>query len=244
MSMNFSEFKRLLNSDPGSQDPEYQAARRSDPDFILAAAASDTFERRLARASQLPTPAGLSENLKALALSAPLEERPSPLYRFRYALAATVVLAISATLLTQQLSPSQDSVEAYVAHHFDLDGYDLLEKATTPSVDELSTMLANYGLQITPELASQVRYVKYCPTPEGKGIHLVLDSPQGLVTVIFMPDLVVQEGQHFAFNDMAADLINLPGRDISAAIIGHPGQLNPALGLAVQDGIARLSSGA
>ncbi len=244
MSMNFSEFKRLLNSDPASQDPEYQAARRSDPDFIHAAAASDAFEQLLARASQLPTPAGLSDSLKALALSAPLEERPSPLYRFRYALAATVVLALSATLLMQQLSPPQGSVEAYVAHHFAEDGHKLLEKANTPRVDELSAILANYDLQITPELASQVRYIKYCPTPEGKGIHLVLDSPQGLVTVIFMPDLVVQEGQHFAFSDMAADLINLPGRDISAAIIGHPGQLNPALGLAVQDGIARLSSGA
>ncbi len=240
MSMNFSEFKRLLNSDPGNRDPEFLAARRSNTEFTLAAAASDAFEQRLKKASRLPVDAGLINSLQALAQTA----QPSIYYRFRYALAASVILALSAALLMPQLQQPQESLEAYVAQHFALDGYDLLEQAGIPQTEELAAIMAAFDLQMDPQLAAQVRFIKYCPTPAGMGVHLVLDSPQGQVTVFFMPGLVVPEGQHFAFRDMAVDLINLPNRNVSAAIIGQPGQLTPSLGLAVQRGVARLSAGA
>jgi len=243
MSMNFSEFNRILNSDPASQDPAYQAARRSGPEFVQAAAASDAFEQRLARASQLPMPADLTGSLKALAQSAPAGPSPLP-YRFRYAIAATLVLAIATAVLLPRLDRPKESVEAFVAHHFSLDGQDVLDRAATPNNEALAVMLAEFDLRMTPELARQVRYVRNCPTPQGVGIHLSLETPQGLITVIFMPRLQVPEGEHFAFNGMAADLLNLPGRDMSVAIIGHPDQLNPALGLAVRNGVQRISSGA
>lgn len=241
MSMNFSEFKRLLNSDPGSQDPDFLAARGSDAEFALAAAASDAFEQRLEKATRLPVDTGLTNSLKALAKSAPQAESPV-FHRFRYALAASVILAVSAALLMPQLQQPQESVEAFVARHFGLDGQDLLERAGIPQTEELAAILAAFDLQMDPQLAAQVQIVKYCPTPAGMGVHLVLNSAQGQVTVIFMPGLEVPEGQHFAFDDMAAELINLPGRNVSAAIIGQPGQLNAAMGLAVQQGVVRLST--
>ena len=243
MSMNFSEFKRLLNSDPGNQDPEFQAARRSDPEFTLAAAASDAFEQRLEKASRLPIDPELTDSLKALARTAPQSES-SLFYRFRYALAASVILALSAALLVPQWQQPPESVEAFVVRHFGLDGHDLLDRAGSPQTQELNAIMAAFDLQMGPALAGQVQFVKYCPTPEGMGVHLVLNSPQGRVTVIFMPGLVVAEGQQFAFNDMAAELINLPGRNVSAAIIGQPGQLNSDLRLTVERGVAQLPAGA
>lgn len=226
MSMNFSEFKRLLGTDPASLDPDYQAARRSDPEFVQAAAESDAFEQRLSEAIRLPVPAKLCDGLKGLAAQNPMAG-PSPIYRFRYALAATVVLALCAIVLTRQLSPAE-SVTDYVEHHFGVDGYDLLVQADTPNAGELAAVLASFKLQMSPELTSQVRFVKYCPTPEGMGIHLVLDTEQGLVTVIFMPGLEVQEGERFAFHDMAGELFNLPGQDISAVIVAQPERLDSA----------------
>lgn len=243
MSMNFSEFKRMLNSDPGSQDPEFLAARRSDPQFALASEASDAFEKRLKRASHLAVDPGLAERLKALPENAG-EARPSLPYRFRYALAATVILGFSVALLMPQLQQAPEPVEGYVARHFGLDGHELMQRAGVPQVEELAAILASFDLRMDPQMASQVQFVKYCPTPEGMGVHLVLDSPKGLVTVIFMPGLEVPEGQQFAFNDMAAQLINLPGRNTSAAIIGQPGQLDPALGLAIERNVASLSGDA
>jgi hypothetical protein len=242
MSMKFSEFRQLLNSDPGSQDPEYQAARRSEPEFIHAAAESDAFEQQLARASRLTVDPGFTASLKALAGSPPQLES-SLVYRFRYAMAAAVLLAISAVLFMPQLQQPQESVEAYVAHHFDLDGYALLEQSSIPQTEELAAMLAAFDLQMSPELAAQVRFVKYCPTPEGMGVHLVLNTPQDLITVIFMPGLVVQEGEQFAFDAMTAELINLSGLGVSVAIVGRTEQMKPELGLALRQGVARLSTG-
>jgi len=241
--MNFSEFKRLLNSDPGSQDPEFLAARNSDAEFALAAAASDTFEQRLKKACRLPVDSELAHHLRALAQKAPQVQAFGP-NRLRYALAATVILAFSAVLLLPPLRQPQESVETFVARHFGLDGHDLLAQAGVAQGEELDAILASFDLQMDPQLAAQVQFVKYCPTPAGMGVHLVLNSPQGRVTVIVMPGLEVLEGQQFAFNDMAAEMINLPGRNVSAAIIGQPEQLNPALSQAVERGVGRLSAGA
>ncbi|HET6565727.1 MAG TPA: DUF3379 family protein [Xanthomonadales bacterium] len=246
--MNFSEFKRWLNSDPASQDPEYQAARRSTPEFMEAAAASDEFERKLQRATYIAAPAGLVDNLKALAASSPKAHHLSR-PRWHYALAASLLLAVSALFVHQQLAPRFDSVEDYVVYHYEHDGYHFLDLAgdpenPAPDAGELSRMLASVDLQMRPQLSEQVVLVKFCPTPEGEGIHLVMNTDQGLVTVIIMPGQEVQDGELFAFDGLEASLVSLPGRTAAAAIIGHPEQLNPSLNLALQDAVLPLNAGA
>jgi hypothetical protein len=47
MSMNFSEFKKLIGADPWSQDPEVLRARNSAPEFEQAAGDAEAFERKL-----------------------------------------------------------------------------------------------------------------------------------------------------------------------------------------------------
>jgi hypothetical protein len=258
MSMNYSEFTRWLGSDPASQDPDYQAARRSAPEFIAAAAASDEFERKLQQATALPAPKGLSESLKALAhgaaqntaqdteLDTPASTR-SFQWRWSYALAATLLLAVSAVLVQQQLAMKFDSVEDYVAYHFSHDGPGLLGKAESPGnapgPGELEQLLASLGLQMREPLAGRVKLVKYCPTPEGRGIHLVVNTDRGLVTVILMPDQQVQDGERFAFDGMEASLVNLPGQRVAAAVIARPDQLDTAFGLALQEAVLPAATG-
>ncbi|MDZ4728387.1 MAG: DUF3379 family protein [Xanthomonadales bacterium] len=242
MSMNFSEFKRQLNSDPASQDAEYQAARRSGPEFVLAAAASDAFEQQLQRATRLPADSHLIESLKELPATATISDE-SLLYPFRYAIAATVVLAFSGLLLMQQIGQPWDSAEDYVAHHYSYDGNQVLDMADNPNTGELNDILATFDLQMDASMSQQVRFVKYCPTPEGNGVHLVLKTEQGLVTVIIMPGQKVQDGARFAFNDMEVSLANLPGRDMSLAIIASPEQMNAEsganLGLSLKNALSR-----
>jgi hypothetical protein len=238
MSMNFSEFRRILNSDPASQDPEYQAARRSDPGFIEAAEASDAFELKLSRAFRVSVPDGLADELKALA-SSQATGGGSLFYRYRYAMAATVVLAVSAMLLTQQLTPRWDSIEGYVAYHYNHDGNQVLQSTANSSPQELGEILATFDLQMAQPLAEQVKFVKLCPTPEGMGVHMVLNTPQGLVTVIIMPDQEIQGAERFAFNDMQASLVGLADHGASAAIIGRAGQLDAVLDQSIQSSIFR-----
>jgi hypothetical protein len=229
MPMKFSEFKRLLNSDPASQDADYQAARHSDPEFEQAAAASDAFEQQLKRATHLVVDAALTDRLKALAVTAPKTDK-NLLYRFRYAIAATVVLAVSGLLFMQYITSRPDPVESYVAEHFNLDGYKLLAMVNEPNNEELSGILATFDLQMDPSVARQVQAVKICLTPQGQGVHFVLNTEQGLVTVIIMPGQKVNQGERFTFDDMAATLVNLPGQNVSLAIIASPELMNTPLG--------------
>lgn len=248
MSMNFSEFKRWLNFDPANPDAEYQAARRSTPEFIQAAADSDKFEQKLLRASRIEAPASLAESLKAIAQTTPQSSRKGG-FKWNFAIAAGLLLAFAVVLLQQQLTPEFDSVEEYVAYHYVHDGYDFLGLAgqpghAVPSAAELGEMLAALGLQMKPPLSGQVQLVKFCPTPEGSGLHLVMNTGQGLVTVFIMPGLEVQDGELFAFDGMAASLLSLPGRNASVAIVGQPEQLDSSFGAVLRDSVLQRTAGA
>ena len=239
MSMNFSEFKQRLMTDPGSGDAEFLAARQSAPEFELAATESDQLEHRLQRATRLAPPEDLADSLKQLS-----RNTPNPNHLVRYAMAASVLLAIVSVLVFKPFSPRFDNIESYVAYHYNHDGADVLAQADTRGSNELAAILESVDLQMTPEMARQVRYVKYCPTPEGQGVHLVLSTPQGNVTVFIMPGQQVTEGEHFAFNGVEASLVNLPGQQSSAAIIGRSGQFGTSLDLSVQESLLRRTTGA
>ena len=57
MSMNFSEFKKLLGADPLNRDPGTLRARDSSPEFEGAAEEAENFERKLHSALAVNTPA-------------------------------------------------------------------------------------------------------------------------------------------------------------------------------------------
>ena len=46
MSMDYSEYKRLLGADPRNQDPAFLRARESSPEFRDAAAEADRLESK------------------------------------------------------------------------------------------------------------------------------------------------------------------------------------------------------
>ncbi len=40
-------------------------------------------------------------------------------------------------------------------------------------------MLAEFGADVAPALAGIVSVIKQCPTPDGKGVHMVLNTERG-----------------------------------------------------------------
>ena len=118
MSMNFSEFKRLLGADPRSRDPELQRARHSSPEFEQAATRAEKFETILERSASIPAPDGLMEDIKAISQQQAVSTK-SKGWR-RMALAASVLIAVGAAGLTWKMNPQWDSVEDYLAYHYNL----------------------------------------------------------------------------------------------------------------------------
>jgi hypothetical protein len=90
-------------------------------------------------------------------------------------------------------------------------------------------------MQTASELEEVVSVIKYCPTPDGKGVHMVLNTNDGPVTVIYMPTTEVNDREVLQFDDLQAMLVSLEKG--SAAIIGTGAQSISALYSVIQDSI-------
>lgn len=210
--MDFSEFRHLLGAEPRSRDPDFLRARDSSPEFSEAAAEAERFEAKLERALSLPEPAGLIDGLLAAA------RQPTPESRRRNwlpaALAAGLVLAITAAGLSWRTSHRWDSVEEYVIDHYYHDGVKMLAQARSGQVAptaaaDLQALFAGFEAQAAPAFTDLVGVVKICVTPDGKGIHMVLSTGGGLVTVIYMPQTGVADRESFEFDGQQALLVEL-----------------------------------
>jgi hypothetical protein len=230
MSMDFSEFRRLLGADPRSRDPEFLSARHSSAEFEDAAAEAERFEASLERAALIAAPDDLTEALLAISQQSPDPERGRRWLPM--ALAASVLLAAGAGGLWN-MNRGWNSVEEYVVDHYRHDG-EMLPVET--SVSEVQAIFSALNVQAAPALAGIVSVIKYCPTPDGKGIHMILNTESGPVTVIYMPDTPVIDRESFAFDNVEAILVDLPGG--SAAIIGPDQQSISGLYAFVQNSIA------
>lgn len=242
MSMNFSEFIERLGADPGSQDPAFILARNSTPEFIEAAARSDRFERRLRQALEVKEPESLLRDLAAVADSEPAAgSNWRPIWR-NYAVAAGVLLIVALAGITWRMNVLEPSVTDYVAEHYAFDGPEMLGRGEGQAADNIPEVLDSLGMGLTPEFASIVSFIKFCPTPGGLGAHLIVNTPTGPVTVLFMPDLKVDDGQMLEFDGMQAHLVNVTGG--AAAIIGTPSQHVDNYHALVQQSFVTLSAGA
>lgn len=192
------------------------------PECREAAAEADRFEERLERALALAAPPALLDQLRSIPhVGAGLgRDRQSAGHGtwWRFALAASLLLAIGAAGLTWRMNSGWDSVEDYVVDHYHHDGLAVLAMADEPLAADVSAVLAEFGAAATPALAGIVSVIKNCPTPDGKGVHMVLNTERGLVTVIYMPETPVSDGEQILFDDSEAVLVQL--RHGSAVIIG------------------------
>ncbi|MFC1689203.1 DUF3379 family protein [Pseudomonadota bacterium] len=214
--MNFSEFKRLLGAEPRNSDPEFRRICHSSPEFEQEAREAAIFEEKLERAMALPEPGGLVENLVQISEQAPARSGSRRLIKF--ALAASLFVAVGAAGIVWKMNPGWTSVEDYLVDHYRHDGISLLTRADGSSAEDVQKLLAELDIQASPALADIVGVIKYCPTPDGKGIHMILNTKTGPVTVFYMPDTKVNDREILAFDDVEAVLVELQSG--SAAIIG------------------------
>jgi hypothetical protein len=236
MSMNFSEFIRQLGAEPRSQDPEFLRARQSSPEFLQAAEEADAFEEKLTRAMDLQMPAGMMENILQISQSpaGAAAAVTTPWWR-SMAMAAGILIAIGAAGITWNMNRGWDSVDEYLADHYGHDGPSLVARAGEKTTKDIQAIFALFNIEAAPELADIVSVIKYCPTPDGKGVHMVLNTSAGPVTVIYMPATEVNDRETLEFDGMQALLVSLEKG--SAAIIGTGSQGISALYSVVQDSI-------
>ncbi len=236
MSMNFSEFIRQLGAEPRSQDPEFLRARQSSPEFLQAAEEADAFEEKLTRAMDLQLPDDMMESILQISRNpaGAAAAETTPWWR-SMALAAGILIAVGAAGITWNMNRGWDSVDEYLADHYSHDGPSLVARAGEKTTKDIQAIFALFNVEAAPELAKIVSVIKYCPTPDGKGVHMVLNTSEGPVTVIYMPATEVIDRETLEFDGMQALLVSLEKG--SAAIIGTGSQSISELYSVVQDSI-------
>jgi len=218
MSMNFSEFKRLIGADPWNQDPETLRARHSAPEFEQAADDAEAFEHKLQSALLVQPPAELLANIKQIS-----HHHKQPRNWMPLALAASLLIAFGAVGMVWKQSHQWNSVEAYIADHYAHDGAVLLGRAAAPVPEkDINRIMASLNASAGQQLTGRIQFIKFCPTPKGRGVHMVISTEQGPITVVFMPETQVTDGEMVEFDQMHAYLLNL--KQGSAAIIGARSQ--------------------
>ncbi len=218
MSMNFSEFKKLLGADPWNRDPETLRARKSAPEFETAATEAEAFEKKLQSALHIQPPADLLSDIKGIGQQPARQRHWMPL-----ALAASLLVAVGAVSMVWNQSHQWDDIEAYLADHYSIDGDAFIAQATELVAEQdIINIMASLGASADQPLSGRIRFIKFCPTPEGRGAHMVVSTDQGPMTIIFMPKTQVTDGETIKFEQMHAFLVSLDHG--SAAIIGKQSQ--------------------
>lgn len=213
MSMDFTEFRLKLGAEPRSRDPAFLAACESTPEHREAVAEAMDLENKLERAFGVSAPADLLEGLKGIPGRSGRSIRRWPM-----ALAASLLVAVGAAGVGWQMNRGWDSVEAYVVDHYRYDGDTFAAQALESSHGDVHAILAEFGVDAAPQLADIIGVIKYCPTPGGKGVHMILNTDSGPVTVFYMPHTDVTDREMLAFDGKEAMLVDLDKG--SAVIIG------------------------
>lgn len=211
--MSSSEFESRLGAEPRETAAALRSESAPDPDRLRAAEEAEAFEDRLESVLRVPVDEAA---LVASLLDVPRRRAAPPRW---LAMAASLFLVVGLfAVLIWRIAPSGD-VADYVRDHYRLDGADVMASAHAASTaPEIRAVLAGLGASPSAELTERIRYIKFCPTPDGRGAHMVLSGSDGPVTVIFMPSVQVAEPLLLRFDGMEARVVDLPTG--SAAIIG------------------------
>jgi len=235
--MNLAEFKRRLLTDPSDRSPEMREARDRGDEFAEAAADSDHFEHALKRALDVPTPPGLADRI-ILRQSLEGEKRTMRWVQWG-AIAAALAIAVGVTLVLLNPATSTADLQRHIVWHWKHDGPQVVAASMEgrEEPEHVQEVLAELGAQLSPQLLSEVRLGKFCPTPDGKGAHLILDGPGGPVTVYYMPNTRLAESPvRLAIGDgLESYAINLERG--SVAVLAEAGSDTPALAERIREAL-------
>ena len=251
--MNFSDFKHWLGAEPYSREPDFLAARNSAPEFENAAREAEAFEHKLEAAMQVQTPAGLLEDILALSRTTDQSASVTPINKNRrqspwfMALAASVFVAVGAASVLFWQQQHYANLEDYVQKHMSHDGGQVLALAAGAnghaagvSMQQVRQVLEPFKTTVNEDLLGQISFIKTCPTPDGDGAHFVISTPDGPVTVIFMPETITTGVAEFTVDGQRAHVV--PLKHGSIAIIGSNDNQIQAIIPLLKEGIRPLTA--
>ena len=200
------------------------------------------FEDRLEGALRVPVDEeALMETL--LATPGKARRRFEPPHWLALAASVFILAGVSGLIWVSVQPGGTPNVADYVASHYGHDGAAVLARADEGATSEdVRAVLARLGAQASEALAGQVQFIKFCPTPDSQGAHMILATKDGPATVIFMPAVQVDAPLLLEFDGVNARVVALDKG--AAAIIGASDAAADELRTQLQGGMKPLSADA
>jgi len=195
------EFRKKAIIEPGSQDPQFLHKKQQTSHNSRFVDEQMKFEQRLLDIVNIATPDNLSERIiLTQQLSQHKQQQQNKrqhLWRnwFIGSVAASLLLTLSIYLLTPVTMNSNQLAQYVMSHvHDDTHALDVRMDVPKSSID---SMLASFGGKLDGPIG-KVSFLGHCIVGGATGIHLVLNTPQGLVTVLLLPSQAINQASILA----------------------------------------------
>ena len=221
--MDELQLRRHCIAAPNDQDAEFLAQLAAQPAAQKVAAQARHFDQRLSLAvNQVPSPDGLAARI-LFSKGIQLRRRRR---RLNIGLAMAASLLLSATLLLwpkPATQPQSEFAALALQHVYGEIGH-LEHAGGTVSDTTVSGLFAQLGGQLDGKLGAALGKVSFafmCPTPHGRGLHLIADNAAGRVTLLYMPNTPSDENLSEFSDQRFVGLAMRPASGGSLAIIGE-----------------------
>lgn len=199
--MNCLDFRRLCLSEPNSSQANYLQHNRECAECSDYAKSVRVLDQNIKTSLDIFMPEEFKAKLKLRqTIESETQTRHS---RIRYAIAASLVIAmIASVLMFQKVDTRQDynSLLAGIVEHLN-DTPDSLNWVWADAQQQIKLQLASYDENANIAEIKGLRFSRICPMGQYRGLHAMLETEQGLVTFAYI------KGDKFE----ASDLLNYGG---------------------------------
>ena len=199
--MECFEFRKIALSNPYTEDNSFISHRNECTECATQLQSIVAMDEQLSSALSVTVPGDLKSKLK-LRHAIVKEQRKHHVFK-RYAIAASTVLAVAVGFLSyQNYQLNQEYLALYndAMEHVEIDSYALTSVQPTAQT-RMKMHLASYADMHVGELEG-LRYSQICPIGDKSAWHAVMETPSGIVTVIYLKDSdvpnksLVKDGKH------------------------------------------------
>jgi hypothetical protein len=182
--MNCLEFRRAIGAQPRQLDAE---ARRHRDECLRCAdahARALRFEAALDRGLAVPVPQGLADRI-LLGQTTLSRRQASGRRALVWRIAAGILLAVGVAGVGWLALAPRPSLAAITIEHLSHEPMALTARERVPPA-KVRDAFARFGIALEHS-PGDVHYLALCPIHGRRSLHLVLQKPDGAVTVMFVP---------------------------------------------------------
>lgn len=181
--MNVFDFRTKRALDGNAPEAAFERARSSSQ----LSPAEAAFETQLRAAMVVAVPENLVDRI-LLAQTTMARQRPAVPRRRLWALAASLAItAIGSAALWRMLAPTQDSLADLSVTHVNTHEVNAPWSKGRIPLGSVRAVFAEFGLPLSAQMMP-VSYINRCPIGEHRSIHMVIPTPTGPVSALYVAE--------------------------------------------------------